>query len=130
MKGLKLIKLSILGLFLALGLSSMSLGHWNHLGSRTVNYGLDHDKIMVTAKEGYFTKLKMNVTGSLNMHKVKINFRNGTTQVLHVSHQFIRGRDSKVLDLKGGKRIIQSVDFWYDTKNRARHKATIHLYGN
>ncbi len=129
MRGLKSIKLVVLGLIIALGMTSMSSGSWSHLGSRKVNYGLDHDRIMVTAKDGYFTKLKLNVNGSLTLHKARVNFRNGTSQSLNVAHNFNKGRDSRVLDLNGGKRIIQSVDFWYDTKNRARHKATIHLYG-
>lgn len=41
----------------------------------------------------------------------------------------MQGRDSKVIDLKGGKRIIQSIDMWNDTKNKAGRKATVHLYG-
>jgi len=110
-------------------LLAMSDGAWDHLGTRKVNFGLDHDRISVTASEGKFTKLKLMVTGNLTMHKMKVNFRNGTSQTLNVRHKFTQGRDSRVLDLNGGKRIIQSVDLWYDTNNRARRKATVHLYG-
>ena len=71
----------------------------------------------------------MNVSGNLSMHKMKVNYRNGNSQLLNVRHNFNQGRDTKVIDLKGGKRIIQSIDMWYDTKNKAGRKATIHLYG-
>ena len=129
MKGLKRIKQLALGLLIIGTLASMTSGSWEHLGTRTVQFGLDHDKMVVTAKEGRFAKLKINVNGNLNLHKVKVNFRNGSSQTLNTRHNFVRGADSKVLDLNGGKRIIQSVDFWYDTKNRSRRRAVVHMYG-
>ncbi len=129
MKGFKRITQLAFGLLLVVAMSSMNRGTWEHLGTRTVQFGLDHDKIMVTAKEGSFAKLKINVNGNLNLHKVKVNFRNGSSQTLNTRHNFVRGADSKVLDLSGGKRIIQSVDFWYDTKNRSRRRAVVHMYG-
>ncbi|MEZ4988142.1 MAG: hypothetical protein R2795_24450, partial [Saprospiraceae bacterium] len=32
---------------------------WEKLGQRTVNFGLDHDEIVVTRQEGRFTALKL-----------------------------------------------------------------------
>jgi hypothetical protein len=110
-------------------LLAMSDGAWDHLGTRKVNFGLDHDRIAVTSAEGRFTKLKLQVSGNLSMHKMKVNFRNGTSQSLNIRHNFVQGRDSRVIDLKGDKRIIQSVDLWYDTKNRSKRRATVNLYG-
>ena len=37
---------------------------WERLGTRKVNFRLDRDEIMVTAREGAFTGLKMKVSGS------------------------------------------------------------------
>jgi len=37
------------------------------------------------------------------MHKMKVNYRNGNSQILNVRPNFIQGRDSKVIDLKGAK---------------------------
>ena len=122
-------KLTLALLFSITSLLALSAGNWSHLGSRTVDFGLNHDRIKVTASNGTFTKLKMNVSGNLSMHKMKVNYRNGNAQLLNVRHNFNQGRDTKVIDLKGGKRIIQSIDMWYDTKNKAGRKATIHLYG-
>ena len=34
---------------------------WEKLGSRKVNMGADHDEILVTAYEGFFTKIKFKV---------------------------------------------------------------------
>jgi hypothetical protein len=122
-------KLTLALLFSITSLLALSAGNWSHLGSRTVDFRLDQDRVKVTASNGTFTKLKMNVSGNLSMHKMKVNYRNGNSQLLNVRHSFNQGRDTKVLDLKGGKRIIQSIDMWYDTTNKAGRKATIHLYG-
>ena len=126
---MKLLRTTIISLFLITLLGAFTSAQWQHLGSRKVNFGLDHDRIIVTASKGTFTKLKLNVQGNLNMHKLKVNYANGSSENLNLRHHFVRGRDSKILDLNGHKRIIQSVDLWYDTKNRARRKATVKLYG-
>ena len=48
---------------------------------------------------------------------------------MNVKHSFIVGRDTKVIDLKGDKGIIQSIDMWYDNKIRQAAKAIVSLYG-
>ncbi|MFY0644367.1 MAG: hypothetical protein JXR19_07855 [Bacteroidia bacterium] len=126
---MKLLRNTIISFTLIALLSAFSTSSWMHLGSRKVNFGLDHDRIVVTATKGSFTKLKLNVTGNLNMHRIQVNYANGSSEKLNLRHHFVRGRDSRVLDLKGHKRIIQSVDLWYDTKNSSRRRATIRLYG-
>gem|GEM_PF-2075104 len=64
---------------------------------------------MVTASEGYFTKLKLTVTRQLNMKKIKVNYKNGTRHVITRRHNSVNSKDTKVLDLNGGKRLIHSV---------------------
>ncbi|MEJ6787638.1 MAG: hypothetical protein QNL19_09490 [Bacteroidota bacterium] len=49
---------------------------------------------------------------------MKVHYRKGNSQFLNVKHSFILGRDTKVIDLKGDKGIIQSIDMWYDNKIR------------
>jgi hypothetical protein len=68
---LKKSKVLFVGLLVSLSASAVAVGVWTHLGSRTVNWGLDHDKIMVR-QPGTFTKLKVQVTGSLNMHRMVV----------------------------------------------------------
>jgi hypothetical protein len=62
-------KLTLALLFSITSLLALSAGNWSHLGSRTVDFGLDNDRIKVTASNDTFTKLKMNVSGNLSMHK-------------------------------------------------------------
>lgn len=104
-------------------------GKWEKLGSRKVNYGLDKDVIPVTALEGTFTKLKVQVTGGgLNMHKMVVHYGNGSKQEIALKHNFGRKSGSRIIDLKGGKRIIKKIVFWYDTKNLAKKKARVHVF--
>lgn len=105
-------------------------GRWEQLGSRSVKFGMDRDEILVTAKEGFFTGLKIRVTNSaLNMHKMVIHFGDGTTQDVELKNNFRAGQESRVIDLAGNRRVITKVVFWYDTKNARQTKAVVELWG-
>jgi hypothetical protein len=103
---------------------------WERLGSRKVNYGLDKDVIPVGVHEGAFTKLRIVVKGgAVNMHKMKIEYMNGEKQEVALRHNFSSKSASRIIDLKGNKRIIKKITFFYDTKNLARKRATVHVFG-
>lgn len=103
---------------------------WEKLGSRKINYGLEKDVIPVGIRDGKFTKLKIVVKGgAINMHKMTVHFMNGSSQEIALKHNFTKNSGSRVIDLNGGKRIIKNIAFFYDTKNLARSKATIHVFG-
>lgn len=105
-------------------------GQWELLGTRTVNFGLDRDEISVTAREGFFTALKLKVDRSaLNMHKMIIHFGDGSTQDVELRHTLKAGQESRVIDLAGNRRAINKVVFWYDTKNIRRSRAIVELWG-
>ncbi len=103
---------------------------WVKLGSKKVDYRLDRDVILVGPQDGLFTKLKLVVTnGSLNMHKMKVHYANGTSQTIELRHNFSRRSSSRVIDLKGNKRVIKKITFIYDSKNVSRRKAKLHVFG-
>jgi hypothetical protein len=103
---------------------------WELLGTRKVNYGLDRDVINVTLRDGLFTAVKLKtLRGGINMHKMVIHFKNGEQQTVALKKNFRAGDSSRVIDLKGGKRVIQKVVFWYDTKNIKRRRGTVQLWG-
>lgn len=103
---------------------------WELLGSRKVNYTLDRDEILVTAKEGAFSALKIVVKkGGLSLHRVAVHFGNGEVEELEVRENIPADGESRVMDLPGNKRIIKKVVFWYDTKNYADQRATLNLWG-
>ena len=117
-------------LFINCSSTSTIIGDWERLGSKKVNYGLDKDEIRVTASEGRFSKVKLNFKDApLNLRRFVIHFGNGEKQEVQTKKNFKRGQDTRVVDLKGGKRVIKKVVMWYDTKDRARQRATVVLWG-
>ena len=106
------------------------LGGWEKLGQRKVNYKVDRDEIFVTAKDGRFTKVKIHVKHApINMRKMVVHFGNGETQNVQLRNKIPAGGESRVIDLKGGKRVIKKVVFWYDTKNYGPKRAILELHG-
>jgi hypothetical protein len=104
--------------------------NWVRLGSRKVNYTVDRDEIPVTYRGGAFESIRVVVTGgSMNMHKCVVHFENGGVQEIDLRHTFTRASSSRVIDLRGNKRFIEKIVFWYDTKNLSRGRATVTVFG-
>jgi hypothetical protein len=103
---------------------------WTYLGSRKVNWGVEKDVITVGPKVTGLTKLKVKVTGgALNMRKMVVTYGNGQKDNIPLKFNFGKGAESRVIDLQGGKRQIKTITFWYDSKNKNKQKATIHVAG-
>lgn len=103
---------------------------WEKLGSKKVSYKLDKDVIHVGLRDGTFTKLKLAVTGgNLNLHRMIVEYGNGTKEQIDVRHQFSKFSTSRIIDLNGGQRIIKDITFFYDTKNHSKNRATLHVFG-
>ncbi len=109
--------------------TSLSIDNWIKLGSKKVSYKLDRDVIKVGTQDGRFTKLKVQVTGgALNMHKMIVEYGNGSKDEISLKHQF-KNEGTRVIDLNGNKRVIKDITFFYDTKNKSKRRATVHVFG-
>jgi len=117
----------------ALVLLTLPTADWELLGTRRVNFTLDHDAILVGAREGGFTAIKLEVAGgNLEMYDIKVTFGNGQTFSPDTRIQFHQGSWSRTIDLPGPVRILRRVDFWYRSRLRpppARGAATVRLFG-
>jgi len=103
---------------------------WEKLGERKVNLGLDHDRIVIGASDGIFSKLKIKVRNSgINLHRMVVHFGNGDKQEIAIREDIQNGGESRAVDLKGNRRVISKVDFWYDTKGLINDKAIVELWG-
>lgn len=103
---------------------------WEKLGQRRVDYTRDRDEILVTAREGFFTALKIRVKRApIQMHRMVIHFADGSTREVELREHIRAGGSSRVIDLPGNKRIIRKVVFVYDTRNSAPRKAVVELWG-
>lgn len=106
------------------------IGSWKKLGTKKVSYKLDKDVIHVGPNDGTYKKLKIAVTGgSVNIHKIVVEYGNGSKDKISVKHNFCKGSSSRLLDLEGGNRIIKDITFWYDTKNSSKKRAKVHVFG-
>lgn len=104
--------------------------NWESLGVRKVNFGLDRDVIPVTYRDGAFTAIKIVVrNGALNMHRCVIHFENGGRQEVELRHQFGPRSASRTIDLAGNRRLIERIEFWYDSKNVRVRRATVQVFG-
>lgn len=103
---------------------------WEKLSMRKVTYRADRDVIAVTARDGAFRALKLEVRGApIDLNRVVVHYRNGDTQSIRVGQRIPRGGNSPILDLPGKRRIITKVVLYYDTKILARRQATVSLWG-
>jgi len=124
----------VVALFM-LSLSSVSFGQnltkeWKMLGTRVVDYTLDHDVVSLNNTQEAYTSLKVIVkNGTLNMHKATVHFANGDKQDITFPDVVTNQTDGRVIDLDANDRVIEKVTFWYDTQKASDNKATIEVYG-
>lgn len=117
-------------LLLATPLAAGKLKGWELLGERTVRDGLDHDAIAVTAAKGDFKSLKVVVRGhAVQFRSMRIHFGDGSEQAVELRDVIPAGGESRVIDVEGRDRVIQSVEFTYDAQSRRGKRALIRLFG-
>jgi hypothetical protein len=105
-------------------------GGWRPLGERVVQGHSDHDAIQVTASEGSFRDIQVEVRGSsLEMYNIVVTFGNGEKYSPDTRLVFNRGTRTRVIDLPGAERVIRSVAFHYGNLPRGG-KARILLFGH
>ena len=105
-------------------------GGWIRLGSAQASFKSDHDVIVVKGPADNFRAIKFKVTdASLNLHRLVVNYDSGKPERLEVRENIPQGGESRPINLKGGKRSLKSVEFWYDTKGEVKGKADVTLFG-
>lgn len=110
---------------------SGATGTWRLLGTVQANLSADHDKIVVGGPYDYFRKLKFKVTGaSVNMMRMIVTYDGGgIPENIELRFDIPKGGESRIIDLRGGKRKLRTVEFWYDTKGIFNGKANVTLFG-
>jgi len=127
---MKSIVLFFLGFLFLMNTSSIAAQGWVVLGSAKVNGSVDHDEIWVTGYEGNFKAVKLAVENEgIQFDKVVLHFGNGSKEELNIRKLIPAGGETRVLDLKGDKRVIKKVDFFYESNAATSTKAKVVLYG-
>ena len=105
-------------------------GDWFFLGDKKVGFGADHDVIHFGNWKDDVRQIKLKVTdGPLKMYSMKIHFDNGGEQNVELRNRFVQGSESRVIDLDGGLRHLDKIEFWYETKGYLRGKSRVAVWG-
>jgi len=105
-------------------------GDWFFLEDKKVGFGVDHDVIHFGNWKDDVRQIKLKVTdGPLKMYRMKIHFDNGTTQEVELRNRFAQGSESRVIDMDGGLRHLEKIEFWYETKGFARGRSRVAVWG-
>lgn len=106
-------------------------GSWDYLGQANVDGLRDHDVITVGRDDGRFRSLQLRVEAApIEFQRVVVHYANGTSEEIQLRNRIPAGGETRVIDLRGGDRVIQSVEFWYSRATRwTTAKPRVHLYG-
>jgi len=100
------------------------------LGEANVDGGVDHDNIVVTASRGSFRAIQLRVSNNtVDFQRVVVHYGNGQNQPLPIRSRIKPGGATRVIDLPGERRVIESVELWYSRANWGPRRPKVQLYG-
>ncbi|MBP7239009.1 MAG: hypothetical protein KBA14_02210 [Saprospiraceae bacterium] len=107
------------------------VGSWRLLGHTQAKFSADHDAIFIAGPYDYFRRLKFKVTDApINMMRMIVRYDDGgAPENIDLRFNIPQGGESRVIDLRGGRRKLKSVEFWYDTKGILNGRADVTLFG-
>ena len=129
----KIIKIGlIMSILFSLSFSELAAqaSKWQVLGKRKVNMKADHDEIPVTVLSGTFTNLKFKVLHApIYVKNFRVFYGNGTNENFVVNKRIPKGKFSRIIDLKGNKRIIMKININYSTIPNFKGRAEVIVFG-
>ncbi len=89
-------------------------GRWEELGCGKVGIKADHDTIKVGRREGRFRAIQLRVRGNdVNILDLKVVYDHGPPDDIRVRSLIRDGDETRPLDLRGERRVIDRVDLAY-----------------
>jgi hypothetical protein len=116
---------------LFLGMAAVAFAQrWEYLGEANVDGVADHDRITVTAAKGEYRAIQIRVeNGPIRFDHVIAHFGNGSSDPIAIRTLIPAGGKTRVIDLPGDHRIVESVEFWYERASLTSAKPKVRLWG-
>ena len=103
---------------------------WVQLGEQTVNRHTDRDILYVGSDEGRYEALRFRALGNdVAFAEVRVIYGNGSSEVLNVKEHVHAGEATRPYDLQGRHRVINRIEFLYQTEGHWGGKATVQVAG-
>ena len=103
---------------------------WIYVGTTHAQHMNDHDTIIVTGPHNNFRALQIRVTDApLHMQRMMVTYDNGEPEEMRIRFNIPKNGVSRAIPLRGGKRSVRQIDFWYDTKGWLRGTANVTVFG-
>jgi len=104
-------------------------GRWVLLGERHIDGRMDSDKIDVGRDSGKFRAIQFRVEGgTVNFDRITVKYLNGEREDIDVRSNIPSGGQTRVIDLPGKRRVIESISMWY-SKGNWRTRPAVSVYG-
>ena len=103
---------------------------WKVLGQTIVSEGVDRTQLMINAKKGTFRQIRVQVKKApVEIERLILHFDSNEKQVVWLKDNYEEGSWSRVVNVKGGKRAIKKVVFWYSGSDSGDEKPVVFLWG-
>ncbi len=104
-------------------------GRWEFLGERAVQFWHDRDRLYIGRNMGRFTEIQVRVNGApVEINDMVVALDNGETFAPSLRRHFDGRSESRIIDLPGGRRYIQYIDFDYRSLSRRDGQAIVMVY--
>ena len=101
---------------------------WMGIGEREVGDNVDHDTIRATAHDQFRQLMICVEQAPVRFVDVVIRYRNGGTQDVRLRSLIRDGGCTRFIDLRGGRRDVEAVDFTYEAASLGRGRAKVALF--
>ena len=107
-------------------------GEWRYLGTVNARFTADHDAIVVQGPYDFFRRIKFKVTSApINIIRLIVTYDDGgLPENIDTRFSIPAGGESRIIDLRGNRRKIRTIEFWYDTKGVLQGRANVSVFGH
>jgi len=104
----------LVGLCLVLAAATVGAEGWQQLGQTIVDFRTNPEAIAVVGDAGPIAKLKLQARdSSVEILEAKVYAADGQTFTVAVNKYLGPGKETKEIDVPGGPKAIQKVEFTY-----------------